>query len=111
MICGATFGILTCDRERGHEGQHRGYYAAVDEILFWSSSSVAEFERLGRAGFTVSVCCGPSGPAAAFRWSVTVLAPNGAEFERPFAAESFNQAVAIAATEITKRGWRGRDAS
>ena len=59
---------------------------------------------LGRAGFTVSICCGPSG-ADPLRWSVQVLAPNGAEFDRPFAAQNFAHAVEIAEREIQRRGW------
>jgi hypothetical protein len=108
MNCGATFGVLICDRERGHPGQHRGYYETADEILFWSASSVQQFEELGRAGFTVSICCGPSGEVA-FRWSIDVLAPSGEHFDRPYAASSFEHAVAIAVAEIAARGWVGRE--
>lgn len=70
-------------------------------------SAVDAMERLGRLGFTVSVCCGPSG-AAAFSWSVNVLSPAGEEFPQPFAALSFEHALAIAGEEILKRGWAPR---
>ena len=69
-----------------------------------SLDAVARMEALGRLGFTVSVCCGPSG-ATPFRWSVHVLSPAGLEFDRPFAARSFVQAIAIAEEEIARRGW------
>lgn len=65
---------------------------------------MAQMEALGRAGFTVSVCCGPCGRAP-FRWTVQVLAPNGEEFDRPFAANDFAHAIEIAVIEIQKRGW------
>ena len=65
------------------------------------------WESLGRAGFIVSVCAGPSGDHP-FRWSVLVGFPNGEEFERPYAADSFAHAVWIAEHEIEKRGWMMR---
>lgn len=66
--------------------------------------TVETMEAIGRAGLTISVCCGPSG-AQPFRWSVQVMARNGREFDQPFAAETFAHAVAIAVTEIATRGW------
>jgi len=64
-----------------------------------------EWEALGRAGFLVSICCGPSGNMP-FRWTVLVMARDRrSEFDRPYAAESFAHAVAIAQAEITRRGW------
>jgi hypothetical protein len=71
--------------------------------------SIADMDALGRSGFTVSVCCGPSGEEAS-RWSVQVLSRDGQEFEQPFAAQSFTHAIAIAKREIRLRGWgRGWD--
>lgn len=66
---------------------------------------IQRLETLGRAGFTVSVCAGPSG-AHRFRWSVLVGFPTGDAFARPYAADSFAHAVWIAEHEIEKRGWR-----
>ena len=68
--------------------------------------SIERLESLGRSGLTVSVCCGPCG-VDAFGWSVTVLNRDGHEFDRPFAAESFDHAVEIAEIEVATRGWRG----
>lgn len=67
-------------------------------------TALDRMEALGRAGFTVSVCCGPSG-SDPFRWSVQVMSKNGDEFERPFVALDFNHAIVIADLEIAKRGW------
>lgn len=61
-------------------------------------------EQMGRAGFTVSVACGPCGPLP-FAWSVQVLAPDGREFDRPYRAYDFAQAIQIAIDEIHRRGW------
>jgi hypothetical protein len=33
--CGASSEHLVCDREAGHQGQHRGYDAQIDEPMFW----------------------------------------------------------------------------
>lgn len=30
-----TYTELTCDRERGHAGDHRAYFAEHDVVLFW----------------------------------------------------------------------------
>jgi hypothetical protein len=66
--------------------------------------SVALMEQIGRDGCTVSICCGPCG-SRPFAWSVHVLNPNGEKFDRPYLAESFAHAVAIAAFEINRRRW------
>ena len=66
--------------------------------------AIARFEALGRAGCTVSIACGPCG-LEPFRWTVQALSPNGEEFARPFAAQSFAHAVEIAEMEIYQRGW------
>jgi hypothetical protein len=66
-------------------------------------NAVERMEWLGRQGLTVSVCYGPSGGQG--RWSVLVLSRTGEEFERPFAATSFEHAVEIAVNECAKRGW------
>lgn len=68
------------------------------------SGVVEALERLGRSGLTVSVCCGPAGRGG-FAWSVQVLSRQGEEFDRPFAAESFEHAVEIAELEVKKRDW------
>ena len=67
-------------------------------------SAVDRMAALGARGFTVSVCCGPCG-GAAFRWSVDVLTTDWRTFDRPFAANSFDQCIDIAEQEILKRGW------
>lgn len=69
------------------------------------TSPADRLEVLGRAGFTVSICCGPSGLHAC-RWSVLVMNAHGEECEVPFAAKSFAHAIEIAELEIVKRGWR-----
>ena len=66
--------------------------------------AVERLEQIGRAGVTVSICCGPSGSSPC-RWSVLALSATGEEFDQPFAANDFAHAVAIAELEITKRGW------
>ena len=73
-------------------------------IVRGAADPADRMEALGCAGFVVSVCCGPSGLAPC-RWSVQVLSPQGLEFERPFTAVSFAQAIAIASVEIERRGW------
>jgi hypothetical protein len=66
--------------------------------------AVETMEALGRAGLTVSVCFGPSGNAGCL-WSVTVLSGTCEEFDRPYAATSFDHAVEIAKIESIARGW------
>jgi hypothetical protein len=34
--CGAVSHQYTCDREAGHDGQHRGYNEQIDEPVFWT---------------------------------------------------------------------------
>ena len=46
--CGATSGGLTCDRGPGHEGDHRGYLEAVDEVLFWNGAACVELATSAR---------------------------------------------------------------
>jgi hypothetical protein len=65
--------------------------------------AVARMEAFGRAGLTVSVCCGPA--AGVFRWTVQVLSRDGQEFEAPFAADDFVHAIEIAELEVQQRGW------
>ena len=69
-----------------------------------SPTAIDRLEALGRAGITVSLCCGPCGDAP-FRWTVQALSRDGQEFPRPFAAHSFDHAVEIAEVEIKNRGW------
>lgn len=76
----------------------------VKEIALTTATAVERMEALGRAGLTISVCCGPSGTRR-FVWTVQVLSLNGDEFARPFAADSFEHAIAIAEIEIHERGW------
>jgi len=61
-------------------------------------------EALGRAGITVSVCCGPCG-SSPFRWTVQALSRDGQEFDQPFAAVDFAHAVEIVEREVQRRGW------
>lgn len=61
-------------------------------------------EKIGADGFVVSVCYGPSGIDGP-RYSVNVLAPDGASFDKPFGANDFAHCVEIAEIEIKKRGW------
>lgn len=68
------------------------------------SSASARLEAIGRLGFLVSICVGPSG-ATRCQWSVQVLSPSGEEFERPFVAGDFDHVVWIAEREIKIRGW------
>jgi hypothetical protein len=66
--------------------------------------AVALVEGLGQAGVTVSLCYGPCGPDR-LAWSVLAIAPDGQEFDRPYAAESFEHAAAIALIEAMRRRW------
>ena len=66
-------------------------------------------EKLGRAGFTVSIAFGPAfypDGGRKITYSVDVVAPDGEGFERPYVAESFLNAVQIAEQQISERGWR-----
>lgn len=67
-------------------------------------TAIEKWERLGRAGITVSICCGPCG-ADPFRWTVLAMSRRGDEFAQPFAANDFEHAVEIAELETAKRGW------
>lgn len=66
---------------------------------------IARMEAIGRAGITISVCCGPCG-ASPFGWTVQVMSRDGQEFDVPFAATDFRHAIEIAEVEIDDRGWR-----
>jgi hypothetical protein len=69
------------------------------------ASAVERMERLGRAGLTVSVCCGPCGDQL-FRWTVQVASADfAAEFLMPYAAHNFDHAIEIAELEAVKRQW------
>ena len=47
-LCGDTRDNLTCDRERGHSGDHRGYYHEErDTPMFWSADRAADRLRRG----------------------------------------------------------------
>ncbi len=37
--CGARRGALVCDRAPHDDGDHRGYLEAVDEVLFWPTTT------------------------------------------------------------------------
>ena len=69
-----------------------------------NAAACLQMEQIGRAGFTVSVCCGPCGDSP-FAWTVQVLSRDGQEFDRPYAAHSFAHAIEIAVAEIHHRGW------
>jgi hypothetical protein len=71
---------------------------AIDETI----AALAAWEALGRRGFTISICYGPIGVQAP-GWSVQVLAPNGEEFDQPYAAATFAHAIDIAVVEIIRR--------
>jgi hypothetical protein len=60
---------------------------------------------LGNAGVMVSVAFGQCGKFG-LSWSVTCMrTATNEEFDRPFIAHSFLQAIAIAVIECRKRGW------
>lgn len=69
-----------------------------------SPDLIARWEALGQKGLTVSICYGPSGTRGLL-YSVQVLSASGEEFNQPFAAASFEQAIWIAETESENRGW------
>jgi len=77
--------------------------------LITNSLAITIMEVLGEVGIVVSVSYGPmKNPVGVYerRWSVQCLnTTNNAQFERPYAAESYRQAVAIAVNECKKRGW------
>jgi hypothetical protein len=53
--CGATNGILTCDREQGHDGHHRGYREEQDEVEFWPTATTTSAELASDLLFAVDV--------------------------------------------------------
>lgn len=65
---------------------------------------VRRWEELGKRGVTVSICFGHCGDMG-FLYSVDALGPNGQTFDKPFAAESLEQAMHIAEKESNERGW------
>lgn len=65
---------------------------------------VRRWERLGELGVTVSICFGECGNLAKL-YSVDALGPSGETFDKPFAAETLEQAMHIAEKEATERGW------
>lgn len=70
-----------------------------------TDDAIRKWQQLGAAGLTVSIAygyCGENG----LLFSVNVLSRDFIkEFERPFAARSFEQAVEIADIECRERGW------
>lgn len=62
------------------------------------------WEELGRSGFAVSVCYGPSRDKGLI-WSVQMLGPQGEEFAVPFKAKNLRHALWIARMEIMRRGY------
>jgi len=68
------------------------------------ADDVSRFNDIGRRGFTISICCGPSG-GHPFIYSVDVVSPDWQTFEEPYAARSFRHAIEIAEKEIERRGW------
>jgi len=73
-------------------------------LMLDERDAIGYLETLGRAGFIVSICCGPCG-AQPFAWSINVMNRAGEEFARPEGALSFTHAVAIALVEIERRQW------
>lgn len=69
-----------------------------------SDEIVKRWMALGRAGFTVSICYGPCGTRGHL-FSVYVLTPDFRSFDKPFLAQSLDQAIEIAEKEIKERGW------
>jgi hypothetical protein len=68
--------------------------------------ALVRMETLGHLGYVVSVCYGPTVTnSSVARWSVLVSAPDGQEFDRPYAAQNFTHAIEIAVIEITRRQW------
>ncbi len=43
--CRASVGFLSCDREVGHDGSHRGYNEQIDEPMFWAAGLPPSGER------------------------------------------------------------------
>jgi hypothetical protein len=68
----------------------------IDHIQRW--------QELGKAGVIVSIAYGPM-PNGQLVFSVDAMCTNGDHFARPYAAETFEQAVEIAVREALKRGW------
>jgi hypothetical protein len=85
----------------------RGIMTALREVADLRGSVPPVIERwlaLGKAGVTVSICYGPA-KRGVLGFSVDAMSGTGQTFEQPFAAESFEHAVAIAERESLARGW------
>ena len=79
--------------------------AAVAALIAKSPGLEADFHRLGDLGLVVSVCYGPMGGSREHLYSVDILNPEtGESFEKPYAARSFAQALAIAEVEGRAQG-------
>lgn len=103
---GAKWVAQVDDPGRSKLSMDRGFtqFIATVDDTGCDTTAVRRMEELGRAGITISICCGPCG-AAPFRWSVQCLTPAGEEFARPFAAHDFAHAIKIAERELLARGW------
>jgi hypothetical protein len=69
------------------------------------SDHIRRWRALGEAGLIVSVVLGPMGGSGRLLFSVDVLTVTFESFPRPYAAETFEQAIEIAEKESRKRGW------
>jgi hypothetical protein len=56
--CGAVCDGLTCDRNAGHAGAHRGYHVERDTPMFWRNSG--EINAAGRNRLAVGGLGGQS---------------------------------------------------
>lgn len=66
--------------------------------------------KLANNGLVISVAYGPMRGQTDHLWSVDVFNPVKAEtFDKPYAAPTFDQAVAIGLKEAEARGWITRD--
>jgi len=66
---------------------------------------VQRWQALTKHGLVVSIACGSSRDGGVPFFTVIALSSTGDTFSRPFAADSFEQAVEIAEIECAKRGW------
>lgn len=69
-----------------------------------SDDLLTRFETLGKQGFVVSIAYGECGNSGLL-YSINVLTPSGDSFDKPYGANSFEQAIDIAEAEIKERGW------
>jgi hypothetical protein len=72
-------------------------------VLKTNLDPVQRWQALSERGLLVSICCGQVAGLPPF--SVQVMTLTGESFDCPYAANSLDQAVDIAETEATKRGW------